>query len=148
MAIPIHLDIVSPEAQIFSGLVDHIQITGIEGELGVMRGHAPLLTALKPGTINMTLQNGDQEVVYVSGGMLEIQPEVVTILADTAKRATDLDEAAALEAKKRAEEALLNKQAEWAMTMNEQRRAAELFVAANDFQKAIDLAGKNKWADL
>lgn len=132
MAIPIHLDVVSPEAQIFSGLVDRIQVSGIEGELGVMQGHAPLLTALKPGTVYVTLPNGAEEVLYVSGGILEVQPTVVTILADTVKRAADIDEAAALEAKKRAEEALSNKQAEF-----EYSRAISEFAEAAAQLRAI-----------
>ncbi len=137
-AVPIHLDIVSPEAEIFSGLVDHIQVSGIEGELGVMQGHAPLLTALKPGTIHITLQGGDEEVVYVSGGMLEVQPQVVTILADTAKRAADIDEAAALEAKKRAEDALMNKQAE----LEYSRAISELAEAAAQLRAIKELRRK------
>ena len=142
MAIPFHLDVVSPEAEIFSGLVDHIQVTGIEGELGVMQGHAPLLTALKPGTIYITMPNGSEEVLYVSGGMLEVQPSVVTILADTAKRAADIDEAAALEARKRAEEALLNKQAEFEYS----RAISELAEAAAQIRAIKELRKKKSRA--
>ena len=106
MAISFHLDIVSAEAEIFSGLVEKLFVTGIMGELEIMNGHAPLLTGLKPGAVWVTKQNGQEEVFYISGGMLEVQPNVTTILADTALRAKDVDEAKALEAKKRAEAVL------------------------------------------
>lgn len=103
MAISFHLDIVSAEAEIFSGLVEKLFVTGVMGELEVMNDHAPLLTSLKPGAVWIVKQNGQEEVFYISGGMLEVQPHVTTILADTALRAKDVDEAKALEAKKRAE---------------------------------------------
>lgn len=106
MAISFHLDIVSAEAEIFSGLIEKLFVTGIMGELEIMNGHAPLLTALKPGAVWIVKQNGQEDVFYISGGMLEVQPNVTTILADTAIRAKDVDEAKALEAKKRAEAVL------------------------------------------
>lgn len=112
MSITTHLDIVSAERQIFSGVVEMVVATGELGEVGVIPGHAPLLTILKPGEIRVTLQGGEQEVYYVSGGMLEVQPYCVTVLADTAERADNLDEAAALAAKARAEEMIANKEAE------------------------------------
>lgn len=112
MAMTVHLDIVSAEEQIFSGLVSSIQARGTLGELGVMPGHAPLLTSLVPGPVRLTKQNGDTEVLYVSGGFLEVQPSIVTILADTVMRATDIDEAQALEAKKKAEHELAEHQAD------------------------------------
>jgi len=112
MAITTHLDIVSAEKEIFSGVVEMVVATGELGELGIVPGHAPLLAVLKPGEVRVTLQGGKKEVFYISGGMLEVQPFYVTVLADTAERAADLDEAAALEAKKRAEEAIANKNAE------------------------------------
>lgn len=105
-----NLDIVSAEASIFQGKVKQLSITGELGELGIHPGHTPLLTALKPGQILATLDNGQQEVFYISGGMLEVQPTVVTVLADTAHRADDLDEAAAEAAKARAEKLLEDKQ--------------------------------------
>ena len=108
MAITVHCDIVSAEAEIFSGLVEMLVATGDLGELGVTYGHAPLLTSLKPGPVRIVTQNGAEEVYYVSGGFLEVQPGVVSILADTAIRATDVDEAAAEEARKEAEQALAN----------------------------------------
>lgn len=112
MAMTVHLDIVSAEEQIFSGLVSSIQARGALGELGVLPGHAPLLTSLVPGPVRITMQNGDSEIMYVSGGFLEVQPSVVTILADTVMRAADIDEAQALEAKKKAEHELSEHQAD------------------------------------
>lgn len=112
MAMSVHLDIVSAEKAIFSGLAEMIVATGALGELGVAPGHTPLLTALKPGHIKVTKQGGEQELFYVSGGILEIQPHCVTVLADAADRAENLNEAAALEAQKRAQEALANRDSE------------------------------------
>lgn len=104
--ISFHLDIVSAESEIFSGLVEKLFVSGIMGDLEVLHGHAPLLTSLQPGPIWIVKQNGQEEVFYISGGMLEVQPKTTTVLADTAIRAKDVDEAQALEAKKRAEEVL------------------------------------------
>ena len=109
MAITPHLDIVSAEREIFSGVVEMVVATGELGEIGITPGHAPLLTVLKPGEIRVTLQGGTEDVYYVSGGMLEVQPYYVTVLADTVERADSLDEAAAIAAKARAEEAIANK---------------------------------------
>lgn len=108
MAMTIHCDIVSAEEQIFSGLVEMLVATGDLGELGVTYGHAPLLTSLKPGPIRVVSANGEEQIYYVSGGFLEVQPGVISVLADTAIRATDVDEAAAEEARKHAEHALAN----------------------------------------
>ena len=105
----IELDIVSAEASIFHGEVTFIGVTGAVGELGIYPGHAPLLTSLKPGQIHVTLKDGKEEVFYMSSGMLEVQPTVVSILADTALRADDLDEAAAKLAKEKAEKILAQK---------------------------------------
>lgn len=104
MAMTYHLDVVSAEQQMFSGLVEKIQVTGSEGELGIYPGHAPLLTAIKPGMIRIVKQHGHEEFIYLSGGILEVQPGNVTVLADTAIRGQDLDEARAMEAKRKAEE--------------------------------------------
>jgi F-type H+-transporting ATPase subunit epsilon len=104
----VHLDVVSAENSIFSGRVEHIQVTGSEGELGIHPGHAPLITAIRPGMVRLVKQFGDEEVIYVAGGVLEVQPGNVTVLADTAVRAEDLDEQAAEEAKRRAEEHIAN----------------------------------------
>ena len=108
MAMTIHCDIVSAEEEIFSGLVQLLVATGQLGELGVSYGHAPLLTSLVPGPVRIVAQGGHEQVFYVSGGFLEVQPGVVSILADTAIRADDVDEAAAEEARKAAELALAN----------------------------------------
>ena len=112
MAMTFHVDIVSAEEEIYSGLVEMLFAPGEMGELGIMARHAPLLTSLKPGELRLQLENGEEQHIYVSGGMLEIQPHVVTVLSDTAVRAKDIDEAAALEAKERAEAALQDKSAE------------------------------------
>src|SRR5574343_54794 len=106
MAMTVHLDVVSAEEKIFSGLVQSIQVTGSEGELGILPGHIPLLTGIKPGMVRIVKQFGEEHLIYVAGGVLEIQPDGVTVLADVAVRAEDLDEQAALAAQKRAEEAM------------------------------------------
>lgn len=112
MPITVRCDIVSSEESLFSGLVERVVARGAVGELGIEAGHAPLLTPLVPGTVRVVKQNGEEEIVYVSGGYLEVQPNTVTILADTALRADTLDEASALEAKRQAELAMENKNAE------------------------------------
>lgn len=109
MAMTVHVDIVSAEAAIFSGLATMVFAPGVMGELGIMPRHAPLLTKIKPGEVRIRTEDGNEEFFYVSGGMLEIQPHVITILADTAARAKDLDEAAAQAAKQRAEQVLKDK---------------------------------------
>lgn len=122
MAMTVHCDVVSAEEKIYSGLVEMLIATGSEGELGIQHSHAPLLTALKPGPVRVIKQGGEEEIIYVSGGYLEVQPNVVTLLADTALRAKDVDEAAALEAQREAEKALANKTGEFEYS----RAAAEL----------------------
>ena len=99
-----NLTIVSAERKIFEGEVKQIQATGVEGELGILPGHTPLLTAIKPGIVKFTLEDGKEEVIYVSGGFLEVQPKVVTVLADVAIRGSELDADRILEAKRKAEE--------------------------------------------
>jgi len=106
MAMTVHCDIVSAEEEIFSGRVTMVSATGSLGELGIMPGHAPLLTGIRPGPVRLKLDSGEEEVFFASGGFLEVQPGVVTILADTAARAEDLDEAAAQEAQQAAERML------------------------------------------
>ncbi len=103
------LNIVSAELSLFSGMVQRVEVTGGMGELGIHPGHTPLLTSLKPGQIYAILEDGSEEAFYMSGGMLEVQPSVVTVLADVAQRAADLDEAAALAAKERAEQLIESK---------------------------------------
>ena len=126
MAMTIHCDIVSAEAQIYSGLVELLVATGAEGELGICYGHVPLLTSLVPGPVRVVEQGGEEQVFYASGGFLEVQRDVVTILADTALRADDVDEAAAEEARKAAEEALANQSGE----LDYGRASAQLAEAA------------------
>lgn len=106
MAMTMHVDIVSAESEIFSGTVEAVFAPAVMGEVGIWPRHAPLLTQLKPGEVRVIKQGGEEDLFYVSGGMLEIQPHVVTVLADTAVRAKNLDEAQALEAKARAEQAM------------------------------------------
>ncbi|UVE17803.1 F0F1 ATP synthase subunit epsilon [Pseudomonas sp. LS44] len=113
MAITVHCDIVSAEGEIFSGLVEMVVAHGNLGDLGIAPGHAPLITDLKPGPITLTKQGGEREVFYISGGFLEVQPNMVKVLADTVTRAADLDEASAQQALKDAEKALHAKGAEF-----------------------------------
>ncbi|MEY6431201.1 F0F1 ATP synthase subunit epsilon [Thioalkalicoccus limnaeus] len=113
MPMTIHVDIVSAEGAIHSGLANMVYAPGEMGELGIAPRHTPLITRLKAGDVRVETQNGEMEHFYVSGGMLEVQPDVVTVLADTALRARDIDEAAALEAKRRAEDALAGQAAEF-----------------------------------
>ena len=110
MAKTIHVDIVSAEQAIFSGEAEMVIAPGEAGELGILPEHTPLLTRIKPGTVRIIQPAGaEEEVIYVSGGMMEVQPDRVTVLADTSVRAHDLDEAKALEAKRLAEEAIASK---------------------------------------
>ena len=113
MAMTVHCDIVSAEGEIFSGLVEMVVAHGNLGDLGIAPGHAPLITNLKPGPITLTKQGGTHEVFYISGGFLEVQPNMVKVLADTVTRAGDIDDAAALEALKAAEKALNEKGSEF-----------------------------------
>ena len=106
MANTLHVDIVSAEGQIFSGDASMVFVPGSEGEIGIAPRHAPLLTTLKPGEVRVQTEGREEQCFYVGGGALEIQPHQVTVLADTAARAHDLDEAAALAAKSRAEDAV------------------------------------------
>ncbi|MEF9671682.1 F0F1 ATP synthase subunit epsilon [Pseudomonas sp. MWU13-2100] len=113
MAMTVHCDIVSAEGEIFSGLVEMVIAHGALGDLGIALGHAPLITNLKPGPIRLIKQGGETEVFYISGGFLEVQPNMVKVLADTVQRAADLDEASAQEAVKAAEKALNEKGADF-----------------------------------
>jgi F-type H+-transporting ATPase subunit epsilon len=110
MAMTVHVDVVSAEESIFSGLAEMVVVPGEMGELGIYPRHTALMTRIKPGSVRIKRPNQEQEeLIYVSGGMLEIQPGVVTILADTAIRGGDLDEVRALQAKQNAEEAMKNR---------------------------------------
>ncbi|HEV7165335.1 MAG: F0F1 ATP synthase subunit epsilon [Gammaproteobacteria bacterium] len=124
MSTTFHVDIVSAEREIFSGDAEMVFAPAEMGELGITPRHAPLLTRMKPGTVRVQ-SGGEESVFYVSGGILEIQPHRVTVLSDTAQRAKDLDEAAAHEAKRRAEEALANQTGE----LDVARAQAELLEA-------------------
>jgi len=112
MAMTMHLDIVSAEHAIFSGVAEVVVAPAIMGEVGIYPRHTQMLTPLKPGEVRITKPGGEEESIYVSGGILEVQAHVVTILSDTAVRAADLDEAAALEAKEKAEQALKDQSGE------------------------------------
>jgi F-type H+-transporting ATPase subunit epsilon len=110
MAATLHVDVVSAEEQIYSGEAEFVVLPGIMGELGIYPRHTPLFTQIKPGAVRIKVPNqAEEEFVFIAGGFLEVQPHVVTVLADTAIRAKDLDEKAALEAKRAAEEAMQNK---------------------------------------
>jgi F-type H+-transporting ATPase subunit epsilon len=110
MANTIHVDVVSAEASIFSGEAEFVVLPGVMGELGIFPKHTPLITQIKPGAVRIKVPGqAEEQVVFVQGGFLEVQPDIVTVLSDTAIRAKDLDEAKALEAKAAAEEAMQNK---------------------------------------
>lgn len=126
MAMTLQCDIVSAEREIFSGLVEMVITTGSLGEVGIAYGHAPLLTGIKPGPVRLIKQGGAEEIFFVSGGYLEVQPYHVTVLADTALRADDMDEAAALEAQQQAQQQLADQSSE----IDFQRAAAQLAEAA------------------
>ena len=138
MAMTFHCAIVSAETEIFSGLVELVVATGAEGDLGVTYGHAPLLTSLEPGPIRIKKQSGEEEIFYLSGGFLEVQPYTVSVLADAALRASDMDEAAALEAKKQAEHALHNQSGD-----NDYSRAAAQLAEAAAQLRTLQAIRKN-----
>ncbi|MBK9131929.1 MAG: F0F1 ATP synthase subunit epsilon [Gammaproteobacteria bacterium] len=140
MAMTMHVDIVSAEEEIFSGPAEMVFAPAVMGELGILPRHAPLLTQLKPGEVRLRTGEGEQ-FFYVSGGMLEIQPHVVTVLADTALRAKDLDEAAALQAKERAEQALRDKTSEFEYA-RAQSELAEAIAQLQAIKKLRDKAGR------
>lgn len=112
MASTVHCSIVSAEEEIFSGLVEMVVANATEGELGILPGHTPLLSGVKPGPVRLILEGGDEEVFFASGGFIEVQPTAITILADTALRADDIDEAAAQEAQSKAERELSDNRSE------------------------------------
>lgn len=126
MAMTMHCDIVSAEKQIFSGLVEMLVATGSLGDMGIAPGHAPLLTELIPGPVRCVLRGGEEEIYYVSGGYLEVQSGTVTVLADSALRASDVDEAAAQQAIEDVQKAIANKESEFEYS----RAAAQLAEAA------------------
>lgn len=126
----IHVDIVSAEAEIYSGQAVMVHAPAEMGEVGIAPRHTPLVTRLNPGDVRVQKEDGDEEIVYVSGGILEVQPHVVTVLSDTAIRAGDIDEAAAREAKRKAEERIAQQQDEYDFA----RARAELAEAAAQLQ--------------
>ena len=138
MAMTYHLDVVSAEQQMFSGLVEKIQVTGSEGELGIYPGHAPLLTAIKPGMIRIVKQHGHEEFIYLSGGILEVQPNFVTVLVDTAVRSEDLDEA---KAKKALEDAKAKRQNATG-SLEIARLEAEMLALTAELAEIKKLSGK------
>jgi len=133
-----HLDIASTEAQIFSGRVTSLVVTGTLGDMGILPGHAPLLSALVPGPVRLVTQDGEEQIFYVSGGYIEVQPGVVNILADTALRADDMDEVQAEEAKRAAEEVVLNRGA----AFDYSRAATQLAEAAAQLRTIQQLRKK------
>lgn len=126
----IHVDIVSAEAELYSGQAVMVHAPAQMGEVGIAPRHTPLVTRLNPGDVRVQKEDGDEEIIYVSGGILEVQPHVVTVLSDTAIRAGDIDEAAAREAKRKAEERIAQQQDEYDFA----RARAELAEAAAQLQ--------------
>ena len=126
MASTIQVEIVSAEKELFSGEATMVFAPAVQGEVGIAPRHTPLLTPLNAGDVRVRTEDGHEEIIYVSGGMLEVQPHLITVLSDTAQRAEDIDEAAALKAKEDAERALQDRQAD----VDEARARAELIQAA------------------
>lgn len=138
MAMTMNCDIASTEARIFSGRVESLVATGTLGDMGILPGHAPLLTALIPGPVRLVTQGGEEQIFYVSGGYLEVQPGMVNILADTAIRADDMDEVQAEQAKKDVEAAIANRDAEFEYS----RAATQLAEAAAQLRTIQQLRKK------
>jgi F-type H+-transporting ATPase subunit epsilon len=140
MAMTIHVDIVSAEQAIYSGLAEFVAAPAVMGEVGIYPRHAPLISRLKPGAVRVKVPNQEEEeVIFVSGGILEVQPGVVTVLADTAIRGHDIDEAKALEAKQAAEEAMKDRSSE----LDYARAQAELAEAIAQLQTIQKLRKKS-----
>ena len=139
MASTIHCDIVSAEAEIFSGNAAMVIVPAEEGDIGIAPRHAPLLTRLRPGQVRVILPEGGEEFYFITGGLLEIQPHVVTVLSDTAQRASDLDEAAALKAKEEAERAIADRSAgmEVAQAQAQLAQAMAQLAALERFRKQL-----------
>ncbi len=140
MAMTMHVDVVSAEESVFSGLAEFVVLPGEAGELGILPGHMPLLTRIKPGTVRLRLPDQEaEELFFVAGGILEVQPGKVTVLADTAIRGKDLDEAKALEAKKNAEEAMASRKSEldYARAQGELAEAIAQLAAIEKLRKRV-----------
>ena len=133
----IYVDVVSAEKSIFSGEARFVALPGESGELGILHGHTPLITRIRPGSVRIEKADGDEEFVFVAGGYLEVQPDRVTVLAETAIRGHDLDEAKATEAKKRAEEAMQNRGTDFdlALAQSEFAMAAAQLAAIARFRR-------------
>jgi F-type H+-transporting ATPase subunit epsilon len=139
VALTVHVDVVSAEEQIFSGLAEFVVLPGEVGELGILPGHMPLMTRIKPGAVRLKLPNqAEEELIFVAGGILEVQPGLVTVLADTAIRGHDLDEVKASEAKRKAEEALADRSAEldYARAQSELAEAVAQLAAIQRLRKS------------
>ncbi|MCH2190705.1 MAG: F0F1 ATP synthase subunit epsilon [Gammaproteobacteria bacterium] len=134
------VEVVSAENELFSGQASMLIATAINGELGIYPNHTPLLTNLKPGDVRVQTADGEEQVIYVSGGILEVTPKKVTVLSDTAIRADDLDEAAALEAQRKAEQALKDSKAD----IDYARAKAELAQAAAQLQALKKMVKKGR----
>lgn len=141
MSMTVHVDIVSAEANIFSGTAKMLHASGEMGDLGILPRHAPLLTKLKPGEVRVETDAGEEEFYYISGGMLEVQPHCITVLADTAVRAKDLDEAAAKQAKERAEQALRDQKGDVELAQVE-RELAEAMAQLQAISKLRSKTGR------
>lgn len=139
MASTMRCEIVSAEKQIFSGEVTMVVAVGTLGELGIMPGHTPLLTGLQPSTVRLKFEDGTEEPYYVSGGFLEVQPHIVTVLADTAEHAADIDEAAAIAAQEEAQKAMSDQAAEIDLS-----RASAMLADATARQKTIEELRKRR----
>jgi F-type H+-transporting ATPase subunit epsilon len=137
MAKTIHVDVVSAEEHVYTGQAEFIALPGDQGELGILPGHTPLITRIRPGAVRIK-NDGKEELIFVAGGILEVQPRAVTVLADTAIRGKDLDEARALDAKRKAEEALANR----AASIDYARAQAELLEAIAQLSAIRKLRGK------
>lgn len=140
MAMTIHVDIVSAETALFSGVADYVIVPAEMGEVGIYPRHTQMLTRIKPGSVRIKLPDvEEEELIYVSGGMLEVQPHVVTILSDTAIRGRDLDESRAIEAKRKAEEAMKNRSSEmdYAKAQAELAEAVAQIAAIQKLKKEV-----------
>jgi F-type H+-transporting ATPase subunit epsilon len=138
VAMTVHVDVVSAEEQIFSGLAEFVVLPGEVGELGILPGHMPLMTRIRPGAVRLKLPGQvDEELIFVAGGILEVQPGLVTVLADAAIRGHDLDEVKASESKRRAEEALADRSAEldYARAQSELAEAVAQLAAISRLRK-------------
>ncbi|MEI7532335.1 MAG: F0F1 ATP synthase subunit epsilon [Betaproteobacteria bacterium] len=133
----IYVDVVSAEKSIFSGEAKFVALPGESGELGILPGHTPLITRIKPGTVRIEKADGEDEFVFVAGGVLEVQPKRITVLSDTAIRGADLDEAKATEAKRKAEELMANRTSDidFAKAQSEFAFAAAQLAAIARFRK-------------